>query len=120
MQRHPLLHANAYSGDFVLTACALFRPTDPDADAILAPFGTHIERGDGAYDPFFKAGNESANIRAATPEVEHHVGDSLARTVIGQLPPTSALVHREARPEEMGRICAGPRRVEWRVFQEPD
>ena len=39
MQRDPLFHANADSSDLVLAAFAFFRPTDPNADAVLAPFG---------------------------------------------------------------------------------
>ena len=120
VQRHPLLHANANGGDLVLVPAALFVPAHPNANAILAPFGAHVEGGEGTYDPFLERGDETADIRTAPPEIEHHVSDPLARPMIRQLAPAPAGMDRKTRLDCVGRICTGAGGVERRVLQEPD
>ena len=120
VQRHPLLHADADGGDLVLAAVALVGPAHPDADAVLAPFAAHVEGGERADDPFLQRGDETAHVRAAPLEIEHHVGDPLAGPVIGQLAAAPAVVDRKARLDHVAGFGAGAGGVERRVLQQPD
>ena len=85
-RRHPALQPDADRRDLVLAAGALVRPAHPDADPVLAPLAAHVERRQRADDPFLQRRDEAAHVRAAALEVEHHIGDALARAVIGELP----------------------------------
>ncbi len=63
----------------------------------------------------------AADVAAAPIEVEQHIGDALARAVIGVLPAAAALVDREPRGvEQILRPGAGAGGVERRVLQEPN
>ena len=85
VQRHPVPHADADRGDLVLGAFALVGPSHPNADAVVAAFAGDVEGGKRADDPFLDGGDEAAHIGRAPLEIEHHVADALAGTVIGEL-----------------------------------
>src|SRR5262249_47254334 len=120
MQRHPLSHANTNSGDLVLATFAFFRPADPNANAVLAPFGAHVEGGKRVYDPIFEGCDEAADIGAAPLEIKHQVNNPLAGAVIGQLASAAALVDRKTRLDHVRRVRAGASSVERGVLHEPD
>src|SRR5438309_9727751 len=62
MQAHPALEADTDGGDLVFVTDAALRPRDPDADAILAPLGAHIERRQRSNQPLLQCRNEAAHI----------------------------------------------------------
>ena len=70
--------------------------------------------------PAFERGDEGAHVGAAALEVEHDVSDALARPVIGELAAAPGAIDGKARLDEVGRLGAGPRRVERRVLDQPD
>src|SRR5512136_1401927 len=117
VQRHPLLHADTDGSDLVLVAFALFGPAHPNANTVFAPLGAYIEGGERAYGQFFERGDKPAHVRATALEIKHDISDALAWPVISHLPPAATLVDRETRLDYVGQVCAGARRVEWRVLQ---
>src|SRR5215470_20176195 len=92
MQRHPALDPDADRRDLVLAP--QLRAAHPDADAVVAPLAGHGEGGEGTDDPFFQRGDEAADVGTAAAQVEHHIGDALARAVIGEATAASSLMHR--------------------------
>ena len=70
--------------------------------------------------PAFERGDEGAHVGAAALEVEHDIGHPLARPVIGELAAAPGAIDGKARVEEVGRLGAGPGRVERRVLDQPD
>src|SRR5215471_18077992 len=78
MQRDPALQPYPDRGDLVLEAGALVRPTDPDADAILAPLAANVEAGKRADDPFLECCDVSANVGPSPLQIEHDISDPLA------------------------------------------
>ena len=58
---------------------ALVGPAHPDADAVLAPLAAHVEGGERADQPFLQRRHIAPHVRPAALEVEHHIGDALAR-----------------------------------------
>ena len=98
----------------------LVRPMHPYADAIVPPLAAHIERPEGADDPFLQGDDEGPHVGLAPAEVEHDVGHSLARAVIGELPAAAGLVDRETGVDHLLRLGARSRCIEWRMLQQPD
>src|SRR5262245_28396233 len=120
VQRYPFFHANADGGNLVLATLTLFGPTHPNADAIVAALTSHIECGQAADDPFFQRGDEAANVRTAALEVEHHVSNPLAWSMVSRLAAATGFVEGETRVNHVGGACTGACGVERRVLQEPD
>ena len=79
MQADPALHPDADGGDLVLAAGALVGAAHPHADPVLPALAGDVEGGERADQPFLEVGHEAAHVAAAPPEVEHHIGDALAR-----------------------------------------
>jgi hypothetical protein len=115
-----LRDANTDGGDLVLEAAAFVRPSHPDADAVLAPLPTHVERGECADDPFLERRHKAAHVRPAPAQVEHHISHALAGAVVGHLPPAAAVEDGEACLDQLFRLGAGAGSVKRRVFQQPD
>src|SRR5690348_7537594 len=104
VERHPPLQSHADRGDLVLIALTLVRSLDPDTDPILAPFAANVEGGKGADDPFLESRDIGADIRAALLEVEHHIGHTLAGSVIGYLAAASGRKQGEAGREQIAGL----------------
>ena len=124
MQRHPVPHAHADGGDFILENIAhsltLIRAPHPDADAVVAPFAADIEGGQRIDDPLLDGGDEAADVRRAALEVEHDIADPLAGAVIGELAAASGHVDWKSRLDQFGRPCRRAGGVEGGVLEEPD
>ena len=101
-------------------AGALVRSPHPHPDAVLAPFALHVEGCKRADDPLLEAGDIGAHVRPAPLEIEHHVSDALARSMIGQLPAAPGGEQWKARLQEVGLLAAGAGGVERGMFQQPD
>src|SRR5581483_12051251 len=109
VQRHPLLHADTDGGNLVLATLALVGPAHPHADAITTALADHFEDRKRANDPFFEGGNEAAYVGTAALEIHHHIGNALARPMIGHLPAAAACMDGKPRIDDVGGIgaCAG-------------
>ena len=88
MKAHPATEADADSSNLVFTHAAigkarLFRPCNPYADTILTTLAFDVELGKALDDPLLKSCHEGAHVLAAAFQVEHHIGNALARSVIG-------------------------------------
>ncbi len=105
--------------DLVLKPGALVRPGHPNADAVFATLAAHIESGERSDNPLLKASDIGPHVGPAPPEVEHHIGDALARTVIGQLPAATARKNRKTGIEQVAGLAAGARGVERGVLEQP-
>src|SRR5262245_20692106 len=112
MEGDPALQADTDGGDLVLVAGALVRPPDPDPDAILAPLAADVEGDQRPDDPFLETCDIGADIGSPALQVEHHIGDPLARPMIGDLTSAPGGEQGEARVEQVARLAAGSRRIE--------
>src|SRR3546814_17745566 len=64
--------------------------------------------------------DEPAHVAAAHVEVEHHIADTLARTVIGVAAAPPRLVNgKPLGVEQLGRVRAGAGGVEGRMLEKP-
>ena len=108
VKAHPLAKPDPERRDLVLGHRAvrqarLFGTPDPDADPVLTSFAPHVHRFKRADHRLFQRGDIGADILAATLQVEHHIGDPLARAVIGVFAAASRRKDREAvRLDEVG------------------
>ena len=107
-------------GTLAARSTRLVWPRDPNPDAIAAPLALDTESRQGRDDPRLQSANESAKIGAPAIEIEHDIGDALARSMIGELAATAAFMHRKTRLQEVSRPRRCPRRIERRMFEEPD
>jgi hypothetical protein len=64
--------------------------------------------------------DETANVTPALRQVEQHVGDPLARSVIGVTSAAAGFDDFETRVEQLGRGCAGSRGIDRRMLEQPD
>src|SRR6476620_1715867 len=120
VERNPMAYPDSDRGNLVFRTARLVGPVHPDADPVLASFAFDIEAFQGPDDPLFEGGYVGAQIGAAMLQIEHDIGDALARPVIGELAATPRSVDREARFDQIAGIGAGARRVDWGMLQEPD
>src|SRR5665213_605460 len=115
---HPMANPDADRADLALVAAAL---GDPDADAPRPPLAGEVEGGERPDQPLLERPDIAVQIEAAALQIEHDIADALARSVIGELPAAAGLEHRkEVGRDEILGPRAGARRVERRVFQQPD
>ena len=93
---------------------------DPDADPARPAFARDVEAGEGGDDPCLQIAHEAAHVGAAALQIQHHIGDPLARPVVGVLAAAPAAVDGKARRLDevvlLGRRAGG---VERRVLQQP-
>src|SRR5215467_583879 len=120
VQAYPALHPDADGGDLVLAALALVGAAHPDADAVLPALPADVEGRERADQPFLQVGHEPAQVAAAPLEVEHRVGDALARPMIGELAAAAGGKHRKSRLNKMLGPGAGAGRVERGMLDKPD
>ena len=114
---HPAADPNADRGDLGFGAV---RPGQPDADPPLAPLAVEVEVREGPDHPFLEPPDVRPEVRTATLQIEHQVGDPLARAVIGVLAAAAGREHREAgRCQQVLGACAGTGGVERRVLEQP-
>ena len=119
MERDPALQPDADRGNLVLTSATFVGPAHPDPDAILAPLAADIEGQERADHPFFQRRDVAAHVGAALAQVEHQIGDPLARTVVGELAAAAGVMHRKARLDQVGGLRAGAGRIKRGMLQEP-
>src|SRR5262249_26339874 len=67
------------------------------------------------YDPFFQSGNKAPYVRAATPKIDHDIGNALSWPVIGKLASAAAFVDGKTSVDQVGVVRAGASSVERRV-----
>ena len=82
----------------------------PDADAILAPFASHVEGRQRPDDPLLEPRHIGPYIRPPPLQVEHDIGHPLAGAVIGELAAAAGIEQRKAGIEQVGRPCRWCRR----------
>ena len=75
------------------TRLRLDRIASSTRNAALAP---DVEARQGGDDPFLEAPHVAADISAAAIQIQQHIGDALARAVIGVLAAAAAPVDRQA------------------------
>ena len=96
-------------------------PVHPDADPAGAALAPDIEAGEGADDPFLKVMDIAAQVRPARPQIDHGIGDPLARPVIGELAAAAGAVDREAAwLQQVALARAGASGIERGMLQQPD
>ena len=125
VEGNPAADANAERGDLVFGGGAVERrrlvgPGDPDADAVLAGLADDAELGERIDQPALESADEGAHVGATAPEVEHDIGDALPGPVIGELAAAPGAMHGKVRIEQIAVPCAGSRRVERRMLEQPD
>src|SRR5690606_7534990 len=119
MEAHPAPEPDADRGDLVLGWRSVGQgwpvgPDDPDPDAIFPAFAPDIEAIERADDPLLRRGHEGADIFSPALEVEHDIGDPLARSVIGVFSATPG--GENGKPVGLDKVLgpgAGAGRVEW-------
>ena len=114
----PMPHAHPDGGDLVL---APVRLRHPDADPARAPLASDTQAGEGADHPFLEGLDVAAQVAAAAGEIEHDIGDALARAVIGELAAAPAAMDRKAAllDEILGLGTRAGRDEGW-MLEEPD
>ncbi len=115
-----MLHADADRGDLVFGAFAFVGTPHPNPDAVFAALAMDIECGERVDDPFLDGGDETAHIRRAPLQIEHHVADALAGAVIGELAAAAGAVDRKTRLDQLLRPGGRAGRVKGRVLQQPN
>jgi len=124
MPAHPAADADADGADLGLGPRR--GVGHPDADATFPAFAAHVEPVERADQPFLQAVHEAPHVarrhRAVRArQIEHHIGDPLAGTMIGPLPAASGGIAGEAgRVGEFRRPRRGSGGVERRMFHQPD
>ena len=97
------------------------RPHHPDPDPPGPPLAADREGRERADHPLLQPPDVGAHVAPAAVEVEHRVGDALARPVVGVLAAAPRAIDREAVGREQ---VLRPRRraggVERRMLDEPD
>src|SRR4029077_17050056 len=106
-QAPPAFAPDANGRDPVLAAIALVGAAHPHADPFLAALAADVERSHCADQPFLEVRHEPAHVAVAALQVEHHVGDALARPLIGELTPAACRKHRKPRLNKVFRARAG-------------
>src|SRR5207237_131238 len=130
VERHPMIadpvtHPDADRSDLVFRLVPFgVTADDPHADPAVAPFALYAEPLQGGDDPFLEPPDMTAHVSPAGPaaliEIDHHIGDALARAVIGILPAAPAPVDRQpAGIEQVLGAGAGAGGVERGVLQQP-
>lgn len=125
VERNPASYSDSDRGDLVLGGFSsgagwLVRPRDPDPDTILAPLAFDIEHIQCRDDPGFQCVDEPAKVGISAIKVEHHIGDTLAWPMIGELPAAAAFVNGKAGLKEVAGPGGSPSGVERGMFEEPD
>jgi len=92
----------------------------PDADPAIHRPCVHPKFCQRRYHPVFQCMDKAPHIRTAIPQVEYDIAHPLSGPVIGMAPPASGLVDGKCLAEQFGRIGAGARGIERRMFQQPD
>ena len=117
-KRRPAADPDADRGDLVLgdfarrrAACRGARPRRRPGPCASRPRRRTPQRLD---QPAFERRHIGAHVRPAALEVEHDIGDPLARPVIGELPAAAGAIDRKARVDEVLGLGAGPGGVERR------
>ena len=96
-------------------------PLHPEPDLSAAAFGSNIEIGQCADEPFLERPNEGSDVPAAAIQVQHDIGDPLARTMIGELTPASGPERGEAcRVKQILIARTRSCRIEGRMLQQPN
>ena len=125
VKAHPATKPYADGGDLVFrrrsVRLAGSIPTDdPYSDPVFAPFALDVESGEGADDPFLKCGDKGAHVLSPAAEIEHHIGNPLAGSMVGIFAAASRVEDRKPIGlDEIRRVGACPRRVERGVFDQP-
>ena len=97
---------------------------DPNANPAFAPFALHAEMRQRPDHPIFQPRDKGAHIARRNAamgavQIKHHIPRALPRPVIGPLPASPGLKHREAGIVQIlsaGRSAGG---VAGRVFHQP-
>jgi hypothetical protein len=90
--------------------------------AILSsrPVSLDVEAGEGREDPSLQVLHEAPHVAAAAFQVQHDIGDPLARPMVGELPAAAAAVDGKARRiEEVFVLGRGAGGIERRMLQQP-
>ena len=125
VERRPAPHPDADRGDLVLRRrpsgpARLVGAGDPDADPVRARLACDVERLQRPDQPAFEGADISAHVGPAALEVEHDIGDALARPVIGEPPAAAGAKDRKARLDQVFGPGARSGGVEGRMLDEPD
>src|SRR3546814_7873327 len=98
----PVADPHADGGDLVLAARPLGgTAVDPDADPAVADLAAQVELCQSGDHPVLHPADEGAHVLSAPVEVQHDIGDALARAVIGELAPPTGLVDRKPRVQQV-------------------
>src|SRR5690606_4130291 len=89
----PAAHAHADRRDLGLAPARL---DHPDADPVRPALAADVEPVERPNHPFLDLPDVTAQVGLAPLQIQHHVGDALARPVVGVLAATARLEHREA------------------------
>ena len=92
MPGDPAADPHADGGHLVHPAVAV----DPDPGMPVAPPPVDPEAGENIDDPALQRVDIGAHIGVPALQIQHHIGDALARAMPGPLPATAGLVHRNA------------------------
>lgn len=101
VEADPFAQSDSNGGDLVFGGAAIglggfLGPLHPNPDATGADFAAQVELIQCGNDPIFELAHETAHVAPAGGDVEHHIGDTLARPVIGVLPAAPGGVDGEA------------------------
>ena len=66
------------------------------------------------------AHTKARRSQAPAIEIEHQIGHTLARPMIGELAAAAAFMHRKTRLQEIRLPRGCPCRIKRRMFEEPD
>ena len=69
----------------------------PNPDPAVAALAAYIEGCQSGYQPRLQAGHIGADIAASRLEIEHHIGNALAGTVVGVLAAAPGDMDRQSR-----------------------
>jgi len=115
----PAAQSDADRGD--LGVVTTLWPMDPNPYAIHPALAPDTEFSQGCDDPALQTRDERTDIGLAAVQIQHHVGDPLTWTMIGELATPSGAVNREALwIQQIHFVGTGAGGVDRRMFKEPD
>src|SRR5262245_9255463 len=125
VKAHPAAKPYADGGDLVFRRRAVrlmwpIRSDDPDSDPVFAPFAPNVESVEGEYDPLLKRGHKGTYVLPAAAEIEHHVGNPLAGSMVRIFAAAACVeVRKPIGLDKVGWVGDRSRRVECRMFDQP-